>query len=73
MNNLSREYFEIMPMFNGKNSIKDIKRIIKEMGFSAHRVDENGRQIKIDINEGVNTYLENLIQRMTNSHMFEPI
>jgi methyltransferase len=64
---------EIMLEFNGKNSIKDIKNIIKKRGITMQRKDKKGNIVNVGIGEAADIYLEGLIKMMTNSLMFEEI
>lgn len=64
---------EIILEFNGKNSIKDVKNIIKSKGIKMQRKDEKGNVVNVGTSEAADIYLRSLIERMTNSLMFEEI
>ncbi|WP_298085219.1 methyltransferase regulatory domain-containing protein [uncultured Campylobacter sp.] len=64
---------EIMLEFNGKNSIKDIKNIIKNKGIMMQRKDKSGNIVNLSVSEAAEIYLDGLIERMANSLMFEEI
>ena len=68
-----KEEFKIMLAFDGQNSVKDIKRLLKEKDIRMQRKNEKGELENIDKNEAVEIYVTGLIEKMTRNNMFELI
>lgn len=68
----AKEEFEIMLAFDGQNSIKDIKRLLKEKNIQMQRKNEKGELEIVDKNEAVDIYIAGIIEKMVRNNMFEP-